>query len=69
MGNMILGYNLKPAKWLYDNTVKSLCADNKDKFDLTQPGIPTLLTNTALRLALVGSSILHIFGQLRNICQ
>ena len=69
MGNVILDYNQKTAKWLYDNTVKSLYSEPKDKFELLQPQVPTFLTKTALRLALVGSSILHIFSQLRNICQ
>ena len=69
MGNVILDYNQKTAKWLWDTTTKSLYAEAKDKFDLLQTQVPTWLTKVALRLALVGSSILHIFSRLKNICQ
>ena len=44
MGNVFLDYNQKTAKRLYDNTVKSLYAEHKDKFEIIQPQIPTFLT-------------------------
>jgi hypothetical protein len=69
MGNAILDCNQKTAEWLWDTTAKSLCSEPKDEIELLQPQVPTFLAKTALRLALVGSSILHIFSQLRNICQ
>jgi hypothetical protein len=69
MGNVILDHNLKPAKWLCDTTIKCLFADPKDKFDLSQKGVPVFLTKTALRLSLVGCSILWALSQARNICQ
>ena len=33
MGNVVLDYNQKTAKWLWDTTTKSLYADAKDKFE------------------------------------
>ena len=55
MGNMILDYNQKTAKYLCDITVKCLYSEPKDKFDLQQNNVQVFLTKTALRLHLVGN--------------
>ena len=52
---------------LYLETIKSLHADPKNKFDMLSDQIQTLLNLTSIRLQMVCDLILMLFG--RNLCE
>jgi hypothetical protein len=69
MGNIILDYNQKTHKWIYEQTITPLYQDPKDKFEISATKMQALLTLVSIRLQMVGSVVLWIFGQGKNLCQ
>jgi hypothetical protein len=66
MGNVILDYYNKAHKWIYEQTIKSLSSDPKDRFDLQATMIQIFLTLISIRLQVVGNLVLNVLG--RNLC-
>jgi hypothetical protein len=64
--NQVLDWNIKAHSKIYNDTVKSLYQEIKDRFDLKAVTIQTFRTLTSIRLSRMGNLILMILG--RNLC-
>ena len=68
VGSTVLDYiGNKAHNKLYNETIKCLFADPKNKFDMLSDQIQTLLNLASIRLQMVCSLMLMLFG--RNLCE